>query len=154
MVAVNNHFKPCVLFSTTLPLDFPPFRTIIENGSQIRIRKKSQELHSKDRKFATRSIDLRRILAAAVCMVLLFVLLFSISYVMLESDHDCCGEDCHVCECLEACGNALSLFRCGSGTGADTAVAAYAVFFVFALGLVSFVLGRETPVTDKIRLNI
>ena len=137
-----------------IPLDFPPPRIIIENGSQIQNGKKSQELRLINRTSASRNIDLRRILAAAVCMLLLFILLFSISYVMLESDHDCCGEDCHVCECLEACGNALSLFRCGSGTGADTAVAAHAVFFVFALGLVSLVQGRETPVTDKIRLNI
>ena len=100
------------------------------------------------------SIDLRRVTAAITCMVLLFVLLFSITYITLESDHDCCGEDCHICECLEACGKTLSLFRCGSGTGTAVSAAAHTVFLVLVPAFASRVLGRETPVTDKIRLNI
>ena len=99
-------------------------------------------------------MDLRKIAAAMICMVLLFVLLFSISYIMLESDHDCCGENCHICECLEACGNALQMFRCGAGTSSQTVVAAHAFLIVFTLGFTSLVLDRETPVSDKIRLNI
>ena len=135
-------------------LDFAPFRLIIENDSQIDIGKKSLKLRPKNKTNASRNMDLRKIAAAMTCLVLLFVLLFSISYITLESDHDCCGENCHVCECMEACGNALQMFRCGSGTGAVTVVAANAVFLVITLGFASLVIGRETPVTDKIRLNI
>lgn len=135
-------------------LDFTPFRLIIENDSQIDNGKKSLKLRPKNKTSASRNMDLRKIAAAMTCLVLLFVLLFSISYITLESDHDCCGENCHVCECMEACGNALQMFRCGSGTGAVTAVAAYAVYLAITLGFASLVIGRETPVTDKIRLNI
>ena len=71
-------------------------------------------MYAKNKTSAYRNTDLKRI-AAITCMVLLFVLLFSITYISLESDHDCCGEDCHICECLEACGKTLSLIRCGSG---------------------------------------
>lgn len=99
-------------------------------------------------------MDLRKIAAAMTCMVLLFVLLFSISYITLESDHDCCGENCHICECMEACGNALQMFRCGTGTNSQTVVAAHAFILVITLGFASLVTGRETPVSDKIRLNI
>jgi hypothetical protein len=87
-------------------------------------------------------------------MVLLFVMLFSISYVTLESDHDCCGEECHICECLEACGNALRLVRTGAGTGANAAITTYAVFFLITAFFANAVFTRETPVSDKIRLNI
>ena len=103
---------------------------------------------------ASRKTVFRKLAASLTIMVLLFVLLFSISYVTLESDHDCCGENCHVCECLEACGNALRLFRTGTGSAAHAAVTAHAVFLVITIVFASAVFGRETPVTDKIRLNI
>ena len=103
---------------------------------------------------ASRKTDLRKMAASLTVMVLLFVLLFSISYVTLESDHDCCGEECHVCECLEACGNALRLVRTGTGSVAHAAIASSAVFFVITIVFASAVIGKETPVSDKIRLNI
>ena len=103
---------------------------------------------------ASRKTDLRKIAASLTVLVLLFVLLFSISYVTLESDHDCCGEECHVCECLEACGNALRLFRCSAGSADNAAIGLSAVFFAITLVFASAIFGKETPVTDKIRLNI
>lgn len=103
---------------------------------------------------ASRRTGFRKIAASLTVMVLLFVMLFSISYVTLESDHDCCGEECHVCECLEACGNALRLVRTGSGTAAHSAISAYAIFFAITVVFATAVFGKETPVSDKIRLNI
>lgn len=103
---------------------------------------------------ASRRTGFRKIAASLTVTVLLFVMLFSISYVTLESDHDCCGEECHICECLEACGNALRLVRTGSGTAAHAAIASSAVFFVITIVFASAVIGKETPVSDKIRLNI
>ena len=103
---------------------------------------------------ASRKTDIRKIAASLTVLVLLFVLLFSISYVTLESDHDCCGEECHVCECLEACGNALRLVRTGTGSIAHAAIATHAIFFVITIVFASAVFGKETPVSDKIRLNI
>ena len=65
-------------------------------------------MYAKNKTSAYRNTDLKKFAAAITCMVLLFVLLFSITYISL----DCCGEDCHICECLEACGKTLSLIRC------------------------------------------
>ena len=135
-------------------LDFAPFRLIIENGSQIRIRKKCARLRPINKTTASRRTGFRKIAASLTVMVLLFVMLFSISYVTLESDHDCCGEECHICECLEACGNALRLVRTGAGTGANAAITTYAVFFLITVIFANAVFTRETPVSDKIRLNI
>ena len=131
-----------------------PFGYIIENDSQIDIRKKCVRLRLKNKTFASRKTGFRKLAASLTIMVLLFVLLFSISYVTLESDHDCCGEHCHVCECLEACGNALRLVRCSAGTAAHAAIGLSAVFFAITLVFASAVFGKETPVSDKIRLNI
>ncbi|MCR4557984.1 MAG: hypothetical protein K5779_09205 [Saccharofermentans sp.] len=112
-------------------------------------------MNSKNRTSASNIIILKRITAAVMCMMLFFVLLFTISYITLESDHDCCGRDCPVCECLEACGNALRLFRCGSGADShNSIVSAHAVFLTLAIAFAALVFNRETPVTDKIRLNI
>ena len=135
-------------------LDFAPFRLIIENSSQIRIRKKCARLRPINKTPASRKTGFRKIAASLTVMVLLFVMLFSISYVTLESDHDCCGEECPICECLEACGNALRLFRTGAGSVAHAAITTHAIFFVITLVLASAVIGKETPVSDKIRLNI
>lgn len=40
-------------------------------------------------------------LAAMLALLLAFVMLFSVLYVALEADHDCCGEDCAVCAQLQ-----------------------------------------------------
>ena len=102
----------------------------------------------------SRRTGFRKIAASLTVTVLLFVMLFSISYVTLESDHDCCGEECHICECLEACGNALRLVRTGAGTGSNSVITAYAVFFFITVVFANAIFTRGTPVSDKIRLNI
>ena len=41
---------------------------------------------------------------AILAAVLAFVLLFSVLYLALEADHDCChGEDCAICAQIHAC---------------------------------------------------
>ncbi len=46
--------------------------------------------------------------ASALALLLALVMLFSVLYVALEADHDCCGENCAVCARIRACEN---LFR-------------------------------------------
>ena len=29
-------------------------------------------------------------------------------YIGFESDHDCTGEDCHICQCIDVCGDILN----------------------------------------------
>lgn len=45
--------------------------------------------------------------AAVLALLLAFFMLFSILYIALEADHDCCGEDCAVCAAIRTCENLL-----------------------------------------------
>ena len=46
-------------------------------------------------------------IASALAVLLALVMLFSVVYIALEADHDCCGEDCAVCVQLRTCENLL-----------------------------------------------
>ena len=93
-----------------------------------------------------------RILTALSVTAVLFVVLFSSLYIMLEADHDCCGEDCHICETLENC--QATLHQIGAVPVAGSAVIA-SVFFFIALSLREVRrFSNETPVSDKVQLNI
>ena len=63
----------------------------------------------------------RRLLAAVGATVLLGFQLFSSAYIVLEADHDCCGEGCTVCFQIQQCSESFQLT--GSGLEVDAAVA-------------------------------
>ena len=42
-------------------------------------------------------------LASALSLLLAFIMLFSILYIVLEADHDCCGEGCAICAQIRVC---------------------------------------------------
>ncbi|MCR5577357.1 MAG: hypothetical protein K6F56_10145 [Oscillospiraceae bacterium] len=46
-------------------------------------------------------------LSAVLALLLAFVMLFSVLYIALEADHDCCGEDCVICVQLQVCESLL-----------------------------------------------
>ena len=46
-------------------------------------------------------------LASALAVLLALVMLFSVVYIALEADHDCCGEDCAICAQIQACEDLL-----------------------------------------------
>lgn len=82
----------------------------------------------------------------------LFVVLFSSIYIMLEADHDCSGKDCHICETLENC--QTTLHRIGTVPVTGSAVIVSAIFFI-AVNLHEVRRScNETPVSDKVQLNI
>ena len=92
-----------------------------------------------------------RLLAAAACLLLFVVLFSATSYLALESNHDCIGEDCPVCACLEQCGQVIRLM--GTGLLADAVIlfAALPIRQDFT-GFFSVFLLR-TPVLQRVRLN-
>lgn len=49
----------------------------------------------------------RRFSAALLAAVLTVVMLFTVFFIALESNHDCPGEDCAVCALLQACESIL-----------------------------------------------
>ena len=98
----------------------------------------------------TRTV-MNRILTGIMAIMVLFVVLFSAFFIVSHADHDCSGEDCPVCACIQQCENILH--------GADgNLVFANAGFMplVLVIGsiLVSYcVVISGTPVSAKVRMN-
>ena len=75
----------------------------------------------------------------------------SAAFIAMETEHDCEGEACHVCECIELCEAILQ--RVGTALPIVTASLVLFVVSIF-LGLPEVgVFCLRTPVSQKIRLN-
>lgn len=92
----------------------------------------------------------RRILAMLACILLCAFVALSAAFLVVESEHDCIGEGCHVCIGLEKC---KSLLRDLAGV-----LAASIAFFPPALCVMSLLTRVQiegkavTPVTLKVKL--
>ena len=45
--------------------------------------------------------------ASVIALLVAFIMLFSVLFVALEADHDCCGEDCNICAQIQVCEDLL-----------------------------------------------
>ena len=98
-----------------------------------------------------RRVNSNKIIAAVMVIMMLLVVLVSASYVAVESGHDCTGEDCPICACINQCENTLRQVGGGVDFQADTVLP---VFFILIIAVPASVsLTAETPVSRKIRLN-
>ena len=79
------------------------------------------------------------------------LVLFSFIYVVAEADHDCEGEHCHICECIEICAELLQKF--GFKASAGTQFAALALFVLMAAIIPAGTHTESTPVSLKVQLN-
>ena len=89
--------------------------------------------------------------AFAILLVLVFSLLFSSVYMILEAEHDCTGEDCPVCAALLQCEENLLLYKF---------IFAAAVHLIFLLPAAfgstekpAIQLRPLTPISLKVQLN-
>lgn len=93
-----------------------------------------------------------KIVSGIIAMMMLLYIVFSTFFISLEANHKCADEEnCPICVCMQICQNTLHQIS------DFTALAVFAfVPVIFLLG-VSFVVSlnliKETPVTNKIRLN-
>ncbi len=84
-------------------------------------------------------------------MLVLVAVLFSTIYIAAETDHDCSGEDCPVCACMQMCESTLRLISGVAGAAGSLAVP---VVFAGIFSLyTSLIFRQETPVSRKVRLN-
>lgn len=51
-----------------------------------------------------------RIAAFVVAVTVVFVMLFSACFIIENTEHDCKGEDCRICLCLNLCTSLLKTF--------------------------------------------
>ena len=93
----------------------------------------------------------KRIAAGILGLTLLAVVLLSSFCIAIEAHHDCTGEDCPVCVCLQHCANTLRQLG-ESSVLLIGAIVPVLVFFLAAITLGLAVLS-ETPVSRKVRLN-
>ena len=83
--------------------------------------------------------------------MMLVVVLFSAFYIVAETDHDCTGDDCPICACIQQCENILN--QIGDGAAAQISVVAPVVFLLLFVLFSARSITQETLVSKKVRLN-
>ncbi len=92
-----------------------------------------------------------RVFACIVAAMVLFVVLFSAFFIVSHADHDCTGEDCPVCACMQQCENILHGVDEGSIYAASGILP---VILIVGFILASFcIVISDTPVSAKVRIN-
>ncbi|MBQ7562497.1 MAG: hypothetical protein IJT16_00740 [Lachnospiraceae bacterium] len=92
----------------------------------------------------------RRIAAGIVGVMMLVVVLFSASYIAAEADHDCAGDDCPVCVCIQLCENILNQV---GDVATRVSIAAPVVFLLLFVLFSVYSIPQETLISKKVRLN-
>lgn len=92
-----------------------------------------------------------KFLAGAVGIMVALAFVFSAFFIAVEADHDCEGEECHICRTLELCEGILH--QSGSAVAVTAAAAATAwVVCAVSIPVAAYVPGA-TLVTDKVKMN-
>lgn len=93
----------------------------------------------------------KKITAAIIAASVLFILLFSVFFIAKHVDHDCTGDDCPVCACLQQYETVLRGMETGMtvGTGICVPVLVLMIYILLFYGSVA----GKTPVSIKVRLN-
>ena len=90
-------------------------------------------------------------IALSISLLLVFVLLASQFFVIVEADHDCSGEDCPVCRFLAIVENTLKKFSLAICVMATLLlVRAQSVKWHFSL---REILPKQDPVSFKVKLS-
>ena len=93
----------------------------------------------------------KRAAAGIVGFMILLILLLSVSYIIVESDHDCTGEDCPTCVFLQQC-----MYRIHGVNGEIAVVLSTLIPIIFILFFESSIVigfSLKTLVSRKVRMN-
>ena len=93
----------------------------------------------------------KKIITAILAASVLFILLFSAFFVAEHVDHDCTGDDCPVCACLQQCEMMLRGLESGMTAGAGIYLSV--LFLMIYISSVCYIVAGKTPVSIKVRLN-
>lgn len=92
-----------------------------------------------------------RLPAMFLACVLALILLFSVFFIVLEADHDCCGDGCAICAVLSVCETLLHRL---AGVGAVVLAMLFAASVkAFAAGGYSLDAASVTPVSLRVKLT-
>ena len=87
--------------------------------------------------------------AVFLASAFLLSVLFSSFYIFYETEHECSGEDCEICLCLQMAEQNFSHLESGKAVSAVLAV--FVLVYFCSVKLNPFFI--NTPVSKKIRLN-
>ncbi len=93
----------------------------------------------------------KKIITGILLAEVLFSMLFSAFYIAEHADHDCKGDDCPVCACLQQCETMLRGLRTGVTAGAGICLPV--LFLIISASLSCCFFAGKTPVSIKVRLN-
>ena len=92
-----------------------------------------------------------KILAGIVGIMVALSFVFSLFFVTIEADHECEGEECHICRTMEVCEGLLR--QSGAAvTSAAVPVAAVWIICLVSVPVMTYVQDK-TLVTDKVKMN-
>ena len=93
-----------------------------------------------------------KIVSGIIAMMMLLYIVFSTFFISLEANHKCADEEnCPICVCMQICQN--TLHQISDFTALAVFVFVPVLLCVGASFVISDNLVKETPVTNKIRLN-
>ncbi len=92
-----------------------------------------------------------KILAGIVGIMVALSFVFSLFFITIEADHECEGEECHICRTLEVCEGLLRQSGAAVTSGA-VPVAAVWIICLVSVPVMTYVQDK-TLVTDKVKMN-
>lgn len=92
-----------------------------------------------------------RHLALLICLCFIFVFLFSLTYITVEANHDCTGENCPICACIHSAERTLQ--QMGSGVMLSFLVISSLITILSSFISRLPIFPCTTPVSQKIRMN-
>ncbi len=98
-----------------------------------------------------RDCRFKRMPAIIMGILLSAIVLFSAFYIAAEAEHDCSGEDCPICVCIQQCERTLQQIAAGITELAATLIPA--ILLAITVPLTVWVSVQGTLVSRKVRLN-
>lgn len=92
----------------------------------------------------------KRAIALATAIAVLFVMLFSTAYIVKNSRHDCCGENCQICYNISVCRNAMKTMSAAVCVVCVFAASSYALCRAVQCSV--DVINSATLITQKVEL--
>lgn len=97
-------------------------------------------------------IKRQRTAALIICVAIMFVMLFSATFIVKEANHDCEGSHCSICACIQNAEQALR--QLGHGvTGTTTIFVALILLLCLYCAVSMERPSSNTLVNQKVRLN-
>ena len=98
-----------------------------------------------------RNLHSKRIATGIIIFMMLVFVLLSGFFIAAEAGHDCCGEDCPICACVQICENTLR--QIVGGAAGQTALILPVILYCISCVIFVCVFVQETPVTKKVRMD-